>query len=129
MDRWSRTRRSRIGARGRDSHARASSRRCNYRSIASRSADHKFMWGASNANAARTDRSAARCRVARAAEPLLPRDRGPFLEALAQALAAQPLIGDGTVHRAIADTQRCFFEPPQESGFNGAPKHRGSKRC
>jgi hypothetical protein len=37
------------------------------------------------------------------------------------------LIGDGTVHRAIADTQRRFFEPPQESGLNGAPKYRGSK--
>jgi hypothetical protein len=61
--------------------------------------------------------------VLRAAEPLLPCDRGPFLEAL-----AQPLIRDGTVHRAIADTQRRFWDPPQESGFNGAPKHRGSKR-
>jgi hypothetical protein len=66
--------------------------------------------------------------VLRAAEPLLPRDRGPFLEALAQALAAQPVIGDGTVHRAIAATQRQFFSPPDEVGLNNAPRHLGAKR-
>jgi len=35
------------------------------------------------------------------------------IKALAQALQAQPLIGDGTVHRAIADTQKRFFDPPR----------------
>jgi hypothetical protein len=37
--------------------------------------------------------------VLRAAEPLLPRDRGPFLEEVARALATLPDIGDGIVHR------------------------------
>jgi hypothetical protein len=62
--------------------------------------------------------------VLRAATPLLPCDRTPFLEALAHTLQAQPLIGDGTVHRAIAETQKRFFTPPREHGNNTAPKHR-----
>jgi hypothetical protein len=66
--------------------------------------------------------------VMQAAAPLQPRDRASFLEALAKALQAQPVIGDGTVHRAIADTQKRFFNPPLESGFNGAPKYSSSKR-
>ena len=42
--------------------------------------------------------------VMRAAQPLAPNVRVAFLEALAQVLAAQPEIGDGSVHRAIAAT-------------------------
>jgi hypothetical protein len=62
--------------------------------------------------------------VLRAAAPLQPRDRAPFLEALAQALSAQPLIGDGSIHRAIADTQKRFFDPPRAAaGFKDAGKY------
>jgi hypothetical protein len=65
--------------------------------------------------------------VLRAAEPLLPGDRTPFLEALAQALATQRVLGDGLIHRVIADTQRRFFEPPDERGLNTAPRHIGRR--
>ena len=50
--------------------------------------------------------------VMRAAQPLAPNVRGAFLEAMAQVLAAQPELGDGSVGRAIAATQRAFFDPP-----------------
>jgi hypothetical protein len=57
--------------------------------------------------------------VLRAAVPLQPRDRAPFLEARAQALSAQP----SSIHRAIADTQKRFFDPPREAaGFKDAGK-------
>jgi hypothetical protein len=66
--------------------------------------------------------------VLRAAAPLAPHDRGPFLEVLPQALQAQREIGDGTVHRAIAETQKQFFTPPQLAGFNVSPRHPGRRR-
>ena len=56
--------------------------------------------------------------VMRAAAPLLPSDLGPCLQALAQVLSAQPLIGDGSIHRANAETEKRFFAPPREAaGF------------
>jgi hypothetical protein len=50
--------------------------------------------------------------VMRAAAPLSPRDRGPFLEGVATALAGRREIGDGDVFRAIKEQQRRFFDPP-----------------
>jgi hypothetical protein len=47
-----------------------------------------------------------------AAKPLPPRQRAAFLETVAVALCGQP-IGDGTVHRVVAQVQRQFFDPPQ----------------
>jgi hypothetical protein len=64
--------------------------------------------------------------VMRAASPLQPQDRTPFLEALAQALQAQPVLGDGIIHRAIAETQRRFFDPPRE--YVAGPRHPGSRQ-
>ena len=58
--------------------------------------------------------------VMRAAQPLAPNVRVAFLEALAQVLAAQPVIGDGSVGRAIAATQRLPLQ--------GAPQPP-AKRC
>jgi hypothetical protein len=66
--------------------------------------------------------------VLRAAAPLEPRDRVPFLEALAQALQAQPLLGDGIIHRTIAETQRRFYDPPREHGNYAGPRHPGRRR-
>ena len=48
----------------------------------------------------------------RAAEPLPLADRGPFLEAVAQRLRGLEELGDGILHRTIAQTQREFFDPP-----------------
>jgi hypothetical protein len=50
--------------------------------------------------------------VYRAAEPLLPVDRGPFLERVAEMLRGVE-IGDGTVARAVRTAQGEFFRPPQ----------------
>jgi hypothetical protein len=60
--------------------------------------------------------------VMSAAQPLLPADRSAFLVAVANYLANEPVIGDGTVARAIRSLQREFFKPPVISG-NEAPRH------
>ena len=66
--------------------------------------------------------------VMRAATPLQPRDRGPFLEELARELARLPDIGDGSLHRIIMTVQHKHFAPPRESGNYAGPRHLGSKR-
>jgi hypothetical protein len=38
-----------------------------------------------------------------------------FLRALAAALRNQPVIGDGTLHRAVRALQREFWRPPQST--------------
>ena len=50
--------------------------------------------------------------VMRAAAPLLPSDRDPFLRALAHALRSEPEIGDGAVFRACRELQKQFLRPP-----------------
>jgi hypothetical protein len=47
-----------------------------------------------------------------AARPLAPRDRDRFLKAVAQAIAALPEVGPGSVHRAIASVWRLHYDPP-----------------
>jgi hypothetical protein len=66
--------------------------------------------------------------VLRAASPLEPRDRGPFLEEVAAALATLPDIGDGALHRIIATVQRKHFSRPTEHGNYAGPRHPGSRR-
>jgi hypothetical protein len=61
--------------------------------------------------------------VLHAAQPLAPKVRGAFLEAMAQALQAQPMLGDGVVHRVIAATQRQFYDPPWSAELH-APRRR-----
>ena len=46
--------------------------------------------------------------VYRASAPLEPRARSAFLEALAAALRGRGAIGDGELHRAIAEEQRRY---------------------
>jgi hypothetical protein len=66
--------------------------------------------------------------VMRAAAPLLPCDRSPFLEEVARELAALPDIGDGVLHRVIMSVQRRHFSPPRENGLRSAPKMHFAKR-
>ena len=67
--------------------------------------------------------------VMRAAEPLQPRDRGAFLEALAQAPRRQSELGDGAIYRAIREVQRKHFDPPHQiAAFNGAGKYASGRR-
>lgn len=49
--------------------------------------------------------------VLRAAKPLAVGDRGALLQDVAAALHGQEL-GDGTVHRAVAQAQRKCYDPP-----------------
>jgi hypothetical protein len=44
-----------------------------------------------------------------AAEPIPRHRRGDFLKAVANALAANPAVGPGNIHRAIRETQREFL--------------------
>ena len=61
--------------------------------------------------------------VMRACEPLAPRDRGAFLEAVADALHGRE-IGDGTIGRAIRETQAKYWDPPQLERAKGTSKWR-----
>jgi hypothetical protein len=61
--------------------------------------------------------------VMAAARPLQPHQRGAFLEALALELRPCGELGDGRVHRAIAQVQKQFWDPPVESGYAHAGKH------
>jgi hypothetical protein len=58
--------------------------------------------------------------IYRAAEPLLPPDRLAFLAALADRLRGEPIVGDGSIARAIRELQRQCFRPPR--GELHAPK-------
>ena len=50
--------------------------------------------------------------VMNAARPLSPLGRDRFLKAVAQAIAALPEVGPGSVHRAIASVWRQHYDPP-----------------
>jgi hypothetical protein len=52
--------------------------------------------------------------IHRAAWPLAPADRAPFLEAVAQALQQERTIGDGVIYRVTMQVQRRFWTPPVE---------------
>ena len=49
------------------------------------------------------------------ARPLAPEDRPGFLEAVAQALAGIPEVGDGAVARACCAAQRIYWRAPIEA--------------
>jgi hypothetical protein len=61
---------------------------------------------------------AQRSAVMAATKPLPPTDRPAFLAQLAQELYGREL-GDGAVYRAIRETQRRFFAPPEFSSDVG----------
>ena len=48
----------------------------------------------------------------RAAAPLAPKDRSPFLADVAEALRGQAL-GDGAVFRVVREIQERYFRPPE----------------
>ena len=50
--------------------------------------------------------------ILRAAAPLSPEDRSPFLADVAAALRGQEL-GDGAVFRVIREMQERYFRPPE----------------
>jgi hypothetical protein len=47
-----------------------------------------------------------------AARPLAVQDRDPFLQEVAERLAALPHLGEGAVHRVCAEVQRRHWNPP-----------------
>jgi hypothetical protein len=51
-----------------------------------------------------------------AAKPLRPEQVEDYLHVVAEQLRACPVIGDGTVYRAVEVAQRAFFEPPVLEG-------------
>jgi hypothetical protein len=61
--------------------------------------------------------------VFRAARPLAPRDRDPFLQDMAAALQGIANPGDGDIHRAIRTAQRRHWDPPLETVLS-APRPR-----
>jgi hypothetical protein len=64
--------------------------------------------------------------IHRAAWPLAPHDRAPFLEAVAAKLSERPeLLGDGHVARICIEMQRRFWTPP--NGEDGAPRLKYGK--
>src|SRR5262245_35979900 len=59
-----------------------------------------------------------------ACQPLAPDRRTAFMEAVASTLATCPVIGPGTVHRAIIIAQRAHFDPPMMDGHAVATRGR-----
>jgi hypothetical protein len=51
--------------------------------------------------------------VLRAADPLAPDRRQPFIADVIAALQGVAVIGPGTVHRAIVAAQHQHFDPPR----------------
>jgi hypothetical protein len=50
--------------------------------------------------------------VMRAAFPLQPRDRDPFLRDVANALQGIGELGPGLLHRIVVEVQRRYWDPP-----------------
>jgi hypothetical protein len=55
-----------------------------------------------------------------AARPLAVENRDAFLRQVASLLSGCVEVGPGTVHRAIAQAQRQYFEPPDLAHAPGA---------
>jgi hypothetical protein len=51
--------------------------------------------------------------IQRAAGPLHPQDRGPYLEKVAEMLNGHEIVGDGLVGRICAQCQRMFLRTPE----------------
>jgi hypothetical protein len=66
--------------------------------------------------------------IHRAAWPLAPTDRAPFLELVAAKLSERPeLLGDGYVARVCIECQRRFWSPPTLGGEDGARRLKHGK--
>jgi hypothetical protein len=63
--------------------------------------------------------------IYRASDALLPPDRPAFLSALAVRLRGEPIVGDGSIGRAIRELQRQYLRPPLKTEAH-APKHEFS---
>jgi hypothetical protein len=61
--------------------------------------------------------------ITRAAEPLQPADRGPFLQRVATLLNGHEL-GDGVISRAARQAQAEFFRAPDLSKAKAVSKYR-----
>ena len=59
-----------------------------------------------------------------AAEPLAVADRDPFLRDVAARLQGGDEIGDGFIHRVIAEVQARYWHPPDLSRNAGTSKWR-----
>jgi hypothetical protein len=62
--------------------------------------------------------------VLRAAAPLAPERRQPFIDQVITTLQAAPELGPGVIYRAIAATQHQHFDPPRFATNLSAP-HAG----
>jgi hypothetical protein len=63
--------------------------------------------------------------IYRASDALLPPDRPAFLSALADRLRGEPIVGDGSIGRAIRELQRQYLRPPLKTEAHAA-KHEFS---
>ena len=64
-----------------------------------------------------------------ACAPLAPDRRNDFLQAVANTLATCPMIGPGSVHRAIVTAQRQHFDPPLDMSRQPALLRKIERRC
>ena len=62
--------------------------------------------------------------IYQAVQPLAPADRSRFLGELAALLRAEPVIGDGSVAKAVRFLMPRFFRPP--TGTAGPSPHRNN---
>jgi hypothetical protein len=61
-----------------------------------------------------------------AATPLAPHDRSAFLRSVAAYFSGRETVGDGELHRAIAELQRDYFKAPSFNE-NRAPQQLAKK--
>jgi hypothetical protein len=66
--------------------------------------------------------------VLAAMRPLAPRDRDAFLADVTAALAGR-MLGDGLVHRIVAEAQRRHLVPPNLDRAKGEPRHERKLRA
>jgi hypothetical protein len=59
------------------------------------------------------------------AQPVAPERRADFVAAVVERVAAAPIAGPGIIHRVARETQRAYFDPPQDTRVGEASSRRG----
>jgi hypothetical protein len=72
--------------------------------------------------------------IERAAAPIRPTERPAFIQTVAAALQAYPVLGEGVVHRTVASLQSRYtvegrFESNPGGGIGRRPTHRGAQKA
>ena len=84
----------------------------------------RYGWRFDNTNPPLALSDAQMSALLAASHPLPPESRSAFLAHCARELAALPAIGDGAVHRIVAEVQRIYFDVPDLGRGSDVSKYR-----